>query len=88
MLTDNDNIVVDIKRIDLNKRYLFQNKINYLDKIYFCFAKTKLFKHTFKKETLAQVFPCEFCNISRNTFYRTPLGDCFWTNNSVLLQCL
>ena len=28
----------------------------------------------FKKETLAQVFSCEFCEISTNTFsYRTPL---------------
>ena len=27
-----------------------------------------------KKETLAQVFSCEFCEISKNTFfYRTPL---------------
>ena len=27
-----------------------------------------------KKETLAQVFPCEFCEISKKTFsYRTPL---------------
>ena len=26
-----------------------------------------------KKETLAQVFPCEFCEISKNTFFhRTP----------------
>ena len=31
------NIVVDIKPIYLNKHYLFQNKICYLDKIYFCF---------------------------------------------------
>ena len=31
-----------------------------------------------KKETLAQVLSCEFCEISKNTFsYRTPLGDCF-----------
>ena len=33
-----------------------------------------------KKETLAQVFSCEFCEISKNTFfYRTPLvaaSDC------------
>ena len=30
------------------------------------------------KETLAQVFPCEFCEISKNNFfYRTPLDDCF-----------
>ena len=28
-----------------------------------------------KKETLAQVFSCEFCEISKNTFfYRTPLA--------------
>ena len=27
-----------------------------------------------KKDTLAQVFPCEFCEISKNTlFYRIPL---------------
>ena len=32
-----------------------------------------------KKETLAQVFSCEFCEISKNTFFnRTPLGDCFY----------
>ena len=31
-----------------------------------------------KKETLAQVFPCEFCKISKNTFfYRTPLVAAF-----------
>ena len=31
-----------------------------------------------KKETLAQVFSCEFCEISKNNFsYRTPPGDCF-----------
>ena len=31
-----------------------------------------------KKETLAQVFSCEFCEISKNTFfYRPPLGDWF-----------
>ena len=29
---------------------------------------------SFKKETLAQVFPCEFCEISNNAFLnRTPL---------------
>ena len=32
-----------------------------------------------KKETLAQVFFCEFYETSKNTFfYRTPLGDCFY----------
>ena len=31
-----------------------------------------------KKETMAQVFFCEFCEISKNTFScRTTLGACF-----------
>ena len=31
-----------------------------------------------KKETLVEVFSCQFCKISKNTFfYRTPLFDCF-----------
>ena len=32
-----------------------------------------------KKETLAQVFSCEFYEISGNLFYRTPLDECFCT---------
>ena len=43
------NVVVDIKPIYLNKRYLFQNKIYYLDKIYFCFAKITISKLTLYK---------------------------------------
>ena len=32
-----------------------------------------------KKETLAQVFYCEFCEIFKNTFfYITPPDDCIW----------
>ena len=31
-----------------------------------------------KNETLARMFSCEFCDISKNTFfYRTRRGDCF-----------
>ena len=42
-----------------------------------CFIKSSrqkvLLKNFIKKETLAQVFSCEFCQISKNTFsYRTP----------------
>ena len=44
------NAVVDIKPIYLNKRYLFQDKIYYLNKIYFCFAKIKFSKHTLYKQ--------------------------------------
>ena len=43
-----------------------------------------------EKEPLAQVFSCEFCEISKNTFfteylfYRIPLGDFFCIYNSSL----
>ena len=67
------NIVVDINPIYLNKRYLFHNLINYFNKIYFCFTKIKRFKHTIKKETLTQAFSCEFCEISKNTFFKESL---------------
>ena len=43
------NAVVDVNPIYLHKRYLFQNRIYYLDKIYFCFAKIKFFKPTLNK---------------------------------------
>ena len=43
------NVVVDIKPIYFNKRYLFQNKICYLDKIYFCFTKITISKLTMYK---------------------------------------
>ena len=43
------NTVVDIKPIYLNERYLFKNKIHFLDKIYFCFTKRKLSKNTLFK---------------------------------------
>ena len=34
--------------------------------------------NSIKKEILVQVFSCEFCEISKNTFfYGTPLGDSF-----------
>ena len=38
----------------------------------------------FKKETLAQVFPCEFCEISKNTFFTEHL----WTTASVIMLIL
>ena len=41
-----------------------------------------------KKETLAQVFSCEFCEISKNTFnYRTPLvAASERTNQSTIVE--
>ena len=38
------------------------------------YARVSFLKNFIKKETLAQVFSCEFCKISKNTFFhRTPL---------------
>ena len=36
----------------------------------------------FKKETLAQVFSCELCEISKNTF----LTEHFWTTASLITR--
>ena len=43
------SVVIDIKPIYLSKYDLFQNKVYYLDKIYFCFVKIKLSKFTLYK---------------------------------------
>ena len=82
------NVVVDIKPIYFNKYYLFQSKIYYLDKIYFYFAIIKLFKHTIKKQALAQKFFCEFCEISKNTFFKELLWATASKQVTVPLQCL
>ena len=37
----------------------------------------------FKKETLAQVFSCEFCEISKNTFFTNSSGGCSWGSLNV-----
>ena len=82
------NVVVDIKPIYLNKHPLFHNKIYYLDKIYFCFAIIKLFKHTIKKEALVQMFACEFCEISKNTLFTENPWATASKQVTVPLQCL
>ena len=47
----------------------------HLCQILFLIKLQALASNFIKKETLAQVFSCEFCEISKNTFsYRTPLG--------------
>ena len=38
----------------------------------------KIHRKTPKKETVAQVFSCEFCEISKNAFFTEPL----WTTAS------
>ena len=38
-----------------------------------------------KKETPAQVFSSEFCEISKNAFfYRTPPDNCFWLETVIM----
>ena len=43
------NAEVDIKPIYFKTHYLFQNKIYYFDKIYFCFPKITISKLTLYK---------------------------------------
>ena len=46
-------------------------------RVFWYFQGVKKACNFIKQKTLAQVFSCEFCEISKNTFsYRTPLGDC------------
>ena len=55
-------------------------------------CQSLFFKNFFKKETLAQVFSCEFCKISKNTFsYRTLLvaaSDFDGQLPNILVTCL
>ena len=42
--------------------------------LFHCFLRSSQACNFIKKQTLAQVFSCEFCEISKDTFsYRTPL---------------
>ena len=48
-------------------------------RVFFLIKLQALACNVTKKETLAQVFSCEFCEISKNAFsYRTLLDVCFW----------
>ena len=82
------NASVDIKPIYLNKYYLFRNKIYYLEKSYFSFVIIKLFKHTIKREALAEIFSCEFCKIAKNTFFKEHLWVTASKQVTAPLQCL
>ena len=77
-----------MKPIYLNKYSLFQNKIYYLDKIYFYIAIIKLFNHTIKKEAVAQMFSCEICEIAKNTFFTEHLWATAPKQVTLPLQCL
>ena len=41
------------------------------------FFRKKLQASASQKRDSAQVFSCGFCEVFKNTFLRTPLGDCF-----------
>ena len=73
--------------------FQFESRIIYAFTIVFfililLFHKTILNEHGaacnfIKKETLAQLFPCEFCEISKTIFfYRTPLVAAFLFSSS------
>ena len=76
--------MVDIKPFYFNKYYLFQNKIYCLDNIYFCFAII----HTIKKEAVAQMFSCEFCEIAKYTFFTEDVWATASKHVAITLQCL
>ena len=72
MLDDRKTILNDAKLyVNMNlKSYFKQNSEAVFQR---CSVKKEACNFI-KKETLAQVFSCEFCEISENTFfYRTPL---------------
>ena len=47
-------------------------------------CQSVFFKKVAKKENLAQVFSCEFCEVFKNTFsYRTPPVAAFVTSNDI-----
>ena len=62
-------------RCSMKKAVLFHRKTPVLESWQVIFGVNKPMACNFiKKETQAQVFSCEFCEISKNTFfYRTPL---------------
>ena len=45
-------------------------------------VKVSFFNNFIKKETLAQMFSCQFCEISKNTFFTEHL----WTTASVVTR--
>ena len=63
---------------NLAKSFKINWKKSYLVKLHapvWKFSKVTCSCNFIKKETLAQVFSCQFCEIFKNTFfYRTPLG--------------
>ena len=46
-------------------------------KVFFLCKKVPKACNFIKKETLAQVFSCEFCEISKKTLFTEHLDDCF-----------
>ena len=59
------------------KKDAFKNSRKFTGK-HLC--KSLFFNKVIKKETLVQVFSCEFCGISKK---RTPLGISFWMRNVI-----
>ena len=58
----------------------FSTNVPFMDKSSSWFLLAKCLKNTYERvESLAQVFSCEFCEVSQNTFiYKTPLVAELW----------
>ena len=92
------NIVTDIKPIYLNKYHFLQNKIYYLDKIYFCF-KISFSNILLKKRFWHRSFPLSFAKLLGIAFLKRTSGrlllnkwlyhysDCRQTVKSLISSC-
>ena len=58
---------------------ILQNTHMYSDTVVLTVSESPFLQETFYKETLAQVFSFEFCEISKNSFSTVfqPRNDCF-----------
>ena len=60
-----EKVLLEISQNSQKNRVSFSIKLQALDNFVAC--------NFIKKETLAQTFSCEFCEISKNTFFTKPL---------------
>ena len=73
--------------VGIQKNHSFSTFAKFFEKLIFLIPwYTHEVWNIIKKETLTQVFSCEFCEIFKSTFfYRTPLDKGFW---KVLWKCV
>ena len=53
----------------------------------FCKKGVLQARYFIKREALAQVLFCEFCEISKNTYLQNTFGGCFWVMSALNARC-